>query len=94
MITGLALRDAGDRTGSVFRPRRVRRVGVVLPWKTTTIRSIPFSLKIRYFVLIFSPRLACKIYPTSTQKIQCTFKVDIPDMGHLDGGHERDVRLD
>ena len=27
------------------------------------------------------------------QKIQCTFKVDIPDMGHLDGGNERDVRL-
>ena len=26
------------------------------------------------------------------QKIQCTFKVDIPDMGHLDGGNERDVR--
>ena len=25
------------------------------------------------------------------QKIQCTFKVDIPDMGHLDGGNERDV---
>jgi hypothetical protein len=30
---------------------------------------------------------------TFTQKIQCTFKVDIPDMGHLDGGHERDVRM-
>ncbi|KAI0306929.1 GINS complex Psf3 component [Multifurca ochricompacta] len=26
------------------------------------------------------------------QKIQCTFKVDIPDMGHLDGGHERDIK--
>lgn len=25
------------------------------------------------------------------QKIQCTFKVDIPDMGHLGGGNERDV---
>ena len=25
------------------------------------------------------------------QKIQCTFKVDVPDMGHLDGGNERDV---
>ncbi|TFY72095.1 hypothetical protein EVG20_g892 [Dentipellis fragilis] len=25
------------------------------------------------------------------QKIQCTFKVDIPDLGHLDGGNERDV---
>ena len=23
------------------------------------------------------------------QKIQCTFKVDVPDMGHLDGGNER-----
>jgi len=30
--------------------------------------------------------------PTFSQKIQCTFKVDIPDMGHLGGGHERDVR--
>ena len=31
--------------------------------------------------------------PYDSQKIQCTFKVDIPDMGHLDGGsHERDVR--
>ena len=30
----------------------------------------------------------------STQKIQCTFKVDIPDMGHLDGGRERDVRIE
>lgn len=26
------------------------------------------------------------------QKVQCTFKVDIPDMGHLDGGHERDIK--
>ena len=26
------------------------------------------------------------------QKIQCTFKVTVPDMGHLDGGSERDVR--
>ncbi|KAI0034064.1 GINS complex Psf3 component [Vararia minispora EC-137] len=26
------------------------------------------------------------------QKIQCTFKVDIPDLGHLDGGHERDIK--
>ncbi|GJE84725.1 GINS complex, Psf3 component [Phanerochaete sordida] len=26
------------------------------------------------------------------QKIQCTFKVDIPDMGHLDGGTERDIK--
>lgn len=25
------------------------------------------------------------------QKIQCTFKFDIPDMGHLGGGNERDV---
>ena len=27
------------------------------------------------------------------QKIQCKFKQDIPDMGHLDGGSERDVRV-
>jgi len=27
------------------------------------------------------------------QKIQCKFKRDIPDMGHLDGGSERDVRV-
>ncbi|ETW84241.1 hypothetical protein HETIRDRAFT_415948 [Heterobasidion irregulare TC 32-1] len=26
------------------------------------------------------------------QKVQCTFKVDIPDMGHLDGGKERDIK--
>ncbi|KZT13133.1 GINS complex Psf3 component [Laetiporus sulphureus 93-53] len=26
------------------------------------------------------------------QKIQCTFKIDIPDMGHLDGGNERDIK--
>lgn len=26
------------------------------------------------------------------QKIQCTFKVDIADMGHLDGGTERDIK--
>ncbi|PSR73561.1 hypothetical protein PHLCEN_2v10480 [Hermanssonia centrifuga] len=26
------------------------------------------------------------------QKILCTFKVDIPDMGHLDGGTGHDVR--
>ncbi|KAG1715943.1 hypothetical protein ID866_1232 [Astraeus odoratus] len=26
------------------------------------------------------------------QKIQCTFKVDIPDMGHLGGGTERDIK--
>lgn len=27
------------------------------------------------------------------QKLLCTFKVAIPDMGHLDGGNERDVRI-
>lgn len=27
------------------------------------------------------------------QKIQCKFKQDIPDMGHLEGGSERDVRV-
>jgi len=27
------------------------------------------------------------------QKVQCKFKQDIPDMGHLDGGSERDVRV-
>ena len=26
------------------------------------------------------------------QKIQCTFKKEIPNMGHLAGGNERDVR--
>ncbi|CCL99176.1 uncharacterized protein FIBRA_01191 [Fibroporia radiculosa] len=26
------------------------------------------------------------------QKIQCNFKIDIPDMGHLDGGNERDMK--
>ena len=35
-----------------------------------------------------------RVYPLFAQKIQCTFKVDIPDMGHLDGGHERDVRIE
>ncbi|KAI0079701.1 GINS complex Psf3 component [Panus rudis PR-1116 ss-1] len=25
-------------------------------------------------------------------KVQCTFKVTIPDMGHLDGGSERDIK--
>ena len=25
------------------------------------------------------------------QKIQCTFKIDIPEMGHLDGGKAGDV---
>jgi hypothetical protein len=34
------------------------------------------------------------VYPPFAQKIQCSFKVDIPDMGHLDGGHERDVRIE
>ncbi|KAI9428821.1 GINS complex Psf3 component [Lactarius indigo] len=29
---------------------------------------------------------------SENQKIQCTFKVDIPDMGHLEGGHERDIK--
>ena len=28
---------------------------------------------------------------TSEQKIQCTFKTDIPDLGYLDGGSDRDV---
>ena len=41
---------------------------------------------------IISPCPASMYTSTFTQKIQCTFKVDIPDMGHLDGGHERDVR--
>ena len=27
------------------------------------------------------------------QKIQCTFKKDVPDMGHLDGGKAGDVGL-
>jgi GINS complex subunit 3 len=42
-------------------------------------------------VLVSSSMSCMCIYPTFTQKIQCTFKVDIPDMGHLDGGRERDV---
>ena len=25
------------------------------------------------------------------QKVQCTFKVNVPDMGHLAGGEDRDV---
>jgi len=29
---------------------------------------------------------------SENQKIQCTFKVDIPDMGHLDRGNERDIK--
>ncbi|KAF9821021.1 hypothetical protein IEO21_00998 [Rhodonia placenta] len=29
---------------------------------------------------------------SENQKIQCTFKIDIPDMGHLDGGNERDIK--
>lgn len=28
------------------------------------------------------------------QKIQCTFKQGIPNMGHMADGHERDVRAD
>ena len=32
------------------------------------------------------------IYKMYSQKIPCTFKVDIPDMGHLAGGSERHVR--
>ena len=27
-----------------------------------------------------------------SKKIQCTFKHDLPDLGHLGGGSERDVR--
>jgi GINS complex subunit 3 len=27
------------------------------------------------------------------KKIQCTFKYDIPDLGYLSGGSERDVRV-
>ncbi|KAJ8473765.1 hypothetical protein ONZ45_g16173 [Pleurotus djamor] len=27
------------------------------------------------------------------QKLQCTFKYDIPDMGHLGGGNERDIKM-
>ncbi|THH03588.1 hypothetical protein EW145_g6162 [Phellinidium pouzarii] len=26
------------------------------------------------------------------QKIQCTFKIDIPDLGYLDGGADRDIK--
>ncbi|KIP09880.1 hypothetical protein PHLGIDRAFT_126021 [Phlebiopsis gigantea 11061_1 CR5-6] len=29
---------------------------------------------------------------SENQKIQCTFKVDVPDMGHLDGGNEQDIK--
>ena len=35
-----------------------------------------------------------RLYPPFGQKIQCTLKVNIPDMGHLDGGHDRDVRIE
>lgn len=34
-----------------------------------------------YLILTFLP-----------QKIPCTFKIDIPDMGHLAGGTDQDVR--
>ncbi|EJD01215.1 GINS complex, Psf3 component [Fomitiporia mediterranea MF3/22] len=26
------------------------------------------------------------------QKVQCTFKVDVPDLGYLDGGSDRDIK--
>ncbi|KAI0366357.1 GINS complex Psf3 component [Pilatotrama ljubarskyi] len=29
---------------------------------------------------------------SENQKIQCTFKVDVPDMGHLDGGKTGDIK--
>ena len=68
------------------RPRRARTHGRRLlfdrfhPLRESGIRRIIFLCR------------ACVYTSTFTQKIQCTFKVDIPDMGHLDGGHERDVR--
>ena len=54
--------------------------------------SILFSLRTRYSSYLTQTRL-CVHATSSTQEIQCTFKVDIPDMGHLDDGHERDVRV-
>ncbi|TDL29469.1 GINS complex, Psf3 component, partial [Rickenella mellea] len=29
---------------------------------------------------------------SENQKLQCTFKIDIPDLGYLDGGAERDIK--
>ena len=56
--------------------------------------SIDSILSENQVFVLFLTQTFLYVHPTSTQKIRCTFKVDIPDMGHLDGGHERDVRVE
>jgi hypothetical protein len=56
--------------------------------------SIDSILSENQVLVLFSAETCLYVLPTFTQKIRCTFKVDIPDVGHLDGGHERDVRVE
>lgn len=37
---------------------------------------------------LYSPLGALQV---RRQKLQCTFKVEIPELGHLDGGTDQDV---
>ena len=70
-----------------------RRVGTYTTqrkqrWRTIITRSTRFSPKIKYVTLTEADSTANSI----SQKVQCTFKTDVPDLGYLDGGSDRDVR--
>ncbi len=87
---------AGRRTG--LRPDRagVFVTSTVLLYRVYCMEndyySIDSILSENQVLVLSSAHVLHVRIPYNSQKIQCTFKVDIPDMGHLDGGHERDVR--
>ena len=85
--------------------RATRRVGAVsLPHplrpRVDTRSSSPFSLfsvcpyrRIPVVTNMDDDYYSIESILAENQKIQCTFKVDVPDMGHLDGGKAGDVGL-
>ena len=68
--------------------RRVRRARPSLPFHGLRLflnRRDPRRKPSRCFVDQID------YYYIFLQKIQCTFKIDVPDMGHLGGGSDKDV---
>lgn len=61
-------------------------------WTMITTPSTQYWRRTRLSIRIENTRSRARL-KCGVQKIQCKFKQDIPDMGHLDGGSERDVRV-
>ena len=96
---------AWTRLGRVCGARRVASAHLALSLVLTTPPSLHWQTlytRIHSYNCCFDAQIwwemdddyySIESILAENQKIQCTFKVDVPDMGHLDGGKSGDVRL-